>query len=127
MEYYEFEHTIVLKKGEYKGYKYVIISYGTHPCAYVCIPKKHKYYEKSIDELMEVCCHGGITYSNSDLIYNPLVLKDSWWIGWDYAHCYDYSGRYISDSNMNSIFKDNKKWTTKEIFKEVKEVINELK
>ena len=25
----------ILDKGKYKGYRYVIISFGTHPCAYV--------------------------------------------------------------------------------------------
>ena len=27
--------TEVLLEGEYLGYKWVIVSYGTHPCAYV--------------------------------------------------------------------------------------------
>lgn len=109
----------VLHKGEFKGFKFAIVSYGTHPCCYVFLPKEHKYYGKSYDEI-DIDCHGGLTYSDNELIFNPLV-NDDWIIGWDYAHCNDYIGYYGYDS-----FKNSKKWTTKELFEEVKQVIEQL-
>lgn len=109
----------VLHKGEFKGFKFAIVSYGTHPCCYVFLPKEHKYYGKSYDEI-DIDCHGGLTYSDNELIFNPLV-NDDWVIGWDYAHYNDYMGYYGSDS-----FENSKKWTTKELFEEVKQVIEQL-
>ena len=55
--------TEVLLEGEYLGYKWVIISYGTHPCAYVKLPKNSKLIP--LDEGIPVACHGGITYTSS--------------------------------------------------------------
>lgn len=109
----------VLHKGEFKGFKFAIVSYGTHPCCYVFLPKEHKYYGKSYDEI-DIDCHGGLTYSDEELIFNPLVYND-WVIGWDYAHYNDYMGYYGSDS-----FENSKKWTTEELFEEVKQVIEQL-
>ena len=109
----------VLHKGEFKGFKFAIVSYGVHPCCYVFLPKKHKYYGKSYNEI-DIVCHGGLTYSDKELIFNPLV-NDDWIIGWDYAHCNDYMGYYGAD-----IFKNSKKWTTEELFEEVKQVIEQL-
>lgn len=109
----------VLHKGEFKGFKFAIVSYGTHPCCYVFLPKEHKYYGKSYDEI-DIDCHGGLTYSDNELIFNPLI-NDDWVIGWDYAHYNDYMGYYGSDS-----FENSKKWTTEELFEEVKQVIEQL-
>lgn len=109
----------VLHKGEFKGFKFAIVSYGTHPCCYVFLPKEHKYYGKSYDEI-DIDCHGGLTYSDNELIFNPLI-NDDWVIGWDYAHYNDYMGYYESDS-----FENSKKWTTEELFEEVKQVIEQL-
>lgn len=55
--------TEVLLEGEYLGYKWVIISYGTHPCAYVKLPKNSKLI--SLGGEVPVSCHGGITYTSS--------------------------------------------------------------
>lgn len=116
MEYGERRIIDVLLKGAYKDYEFVILNLGTHPTAYVRIPKNNKYYEKGYDDI-EVECHGGLTFARQDFHFNPIVVKDSWWIGWDYAHYDDYSD-YTTYG---------KKWTTEEIFKEVVNVINELK
>lgn len=44
-------------------------------------------------------------------------------IGWDYAHAGDYAGYYGDDE----VWKDEKKWTTQEIFEEVKDACFQLK
>lgn len=109
----------VLFHNTYKGYEFCILSLGTHPCAYVNIPKNSKYYKKHYGDI-PVDCHGGLTYSDDKL--NVDIKQDScWWIGWDYAHCDDY--RPFSCIS----FREGKKWTTGEIFREVKDVINQLR
>ena len=114
----------VLHKGEFKGFKFAIVSYGTHPCCYVFLPKEHKYYGKSYDEI-DIDCHGGLTYSDNELIFNPLV-NDDWVIGWDYAHLNDYSGIYKNEFMREFDHSKDKKWTTEELFEEVKQVIEQL-
>jgi len=123
MNYQKERTTIVLKKGNIEGFDYVIMSLGTHPTAYIKIPKGHKYYEKDYDDI-NIDCHGGFTFAGKDFIFNPIEIKNSWWIGWDYAHSGDYMGYYETDSPLAG---SGKKWTTKEIYKEVKKVIQQLK
>ena len=128
MEYKKIRNRIVLHKGTYKEFDFFILSIGTHPTAYVKIPEEHKYYKKGYDDI-PIECHGGLTFSSHRLSYddfrfNPIVLQDSWWIGWDYAHAGDYTGY---DEMFNRGLYKNKKWTTKEIYKEVKKVISQLR
>ena len=124
----------ILLQGEYDGRKFVIVSYGTHPCAYVEMPYKQlnnlnikqndceKYLEDKIN------CHGGITYFGR-LDHVPCILENIEYFGWDYAHACDFTGIYL-----NPIFNEKedlnllkgKKWTTEEIFEEVKDVIHQL-
>ena len=114
----------VLEEGTYKGYDYVIVSYGTHPCAYVEMPKDSPYFGLEYSELEDVIhCHGGLTYSGElDHIYEN---DHRWFMGWDYAHAGDYAG-YDILFNYSSREKD-KKWTTEEIHEEVLNVIDQLK
>ena len=105
---------ILLGAGEYKGYKWFILSYQTHPCAYIVLTPSDEFYGKGYDDYyFEV--HGGITYAQFGL--HDFVDKDQWVIGWDYNHLGDYSAMV----NMGG-----KKYTTKEIYGKVKEAINLL-
>ena len=122
MEYVPYNGSNVLYKGKYKGFKYFIISYGTHPCAYVEIPKNHPYYGKCYDEITDdVAVHGGFTYSADGL----LLLENTWILGWDYAHYGDY---YCFSNGLKHLnhFKDEKRWTTEEIREECRHVIDQL-
>lgn len=96
----------VLDKGTYKGYEYEIVSLGTHPCAYVTLPKKHPYADMDYDEIWAKV-PGGLTYKSG------LV------IGWDYAHAGDQygAGKYEMSGHA---------WTTEEIFADVCECIDGL-
>ena len=98
----------VLMEGTYEGFKFFIISCGRFPCCYVAIPPTHKYYKENYDEL-DVICHGDLFFGGE--------LKGVWCIGWDYAHYGDY---YAGGTSSG------KKWTTEELFDEVKEVIKQL-
>lgn len=107
----------LLAHGVYHGRNYYVVSYGTHPCAYVDVSdlssmtrEEQKYIENTID------CHGRINYSNAELVVEN---KTGWYIGWDYAHISDYSG----DAPYKSLAK---KWTTSEMVSECKRVIDQI-
>ena len=112
----------ILFKGEYKEHKFCILNLGWHPTAYVeCKINNIQYYGD--DRLDDISVHGGFTYFdgvNWDDKEDKCV-----YLGWDYGHCYDYSGL---DLKYPDLYNDipRKKWTTSEIFEEVKSVIEQL-
>lgn len=57
------------------------------------------------------------------LFINDTEDVEGKFIGWDYGHAGDYAGYY----GDNEVWKDEKKWTTQEIFEEVKEACFQLK
>lgn len=117
------EHREVLDTGYCFGLLYYILNLGLFPTAYIKIPKDHKLHGKSIDEI-NVCAHGGITYSHDHLYITNNQKVDGWFIGWDYGHAGDYIG---SDVNLPEKYRTGgKKWTTEEIYKEVREVCYQI-
>lgn len=117
---------IVLDYGTFKDYKYYIISMGTHPCAYIELPKNHPYYNVDYHKI-PIECHGGLTYSSNYLhMINDNSEGDTFFIGWDYAHWLDYVGYYADFAFEHSYFGRNKKWTTSEIKSECIQVIEQL-
>ena len=120
------KNTEILDEGVYDGFHYVILSLGSHPCAYIELPNTHKYYGKDYYNI-PIYCHGGLTYSSNEGIVFPkdnLSHRDGYWIGWDYAHYGDFCYYGIPYLDCGSF---DKKWTTEEILKEVKDVIEQLK
>ncbi len=118
--------TELLDNGTYDGYEYYIVSRGTHPCAYIKIPKGDELYGKGYDDLtMEFDVHGGFTYSDDHLSYSDDT--DAWFIGWDYAHYGDYSGFNILSDGEDCNDPSDVKYSTQEIFLDVKKVINQIK
>lgn len=114
-----------LDKGTYNGIDYIIVSYGTHPCAYIRIPDTSKFYDvdrsDAPDELDSIV-HWGITWSGP--LPNHLDTEPGFYYGWDYAHIDDFSGL---DLNFPSDLQaGGKQWTTKEILDEVKAAIDIL-
>lgn len=124
MEYQKEKTCIILDKGNYEKFNYVIVSYGTHPCCYISIPQKHKFFEKNYDDI-DIDCHGGLTFSD----YRDFGCGLKYYIGWDYAHFNDYIGYYELDCLRDSPFNhdDDKRWTTEELLEDVKKVIEQLK
>lgn len=113
----------ILHEGVYHGYDFRILNLGTHPCAYVRIPKEHKYFKKDYHKI-GVLCHGGLTFSENNLFGDKnREPKDTWWIGWDYAHYGDFTAHEKMLYVCNAW---NKRWTTREIYEEVKYVIDQL-
>ena len=128
---YEHGKEHVLWQGDVDGLEAAIVSYGTHPCAYINLTDeiiekiKEEGYDESAEEYMfydiiDAYPHGGFTF------YGHLTCLGDGdrWAGWDYAHCDDYTYDYL-----NGLFdrSDEKRWTTEEILEEVKEVVAELK
>lgn len=124
MEYQPERIEEILMKGTFKNYKFYILNLGTHPTAYIEIPRTSKLFGKGYNEIYEmgidIDVHGGLTYSSSKL----LSSENSWFIGWDCSHCYDYSGYEVQ--MPSSIRTGGKKWTTEEIFDEVCCAIDKL-
>lgn len=106
----------ILAHDTYEGYEFAIISWGTHPCAYVGIPKGHRFYKKDCNKIDEhIGCHGGFTFSKNGV---QGLMLDKWVIGWDYAHCCDF---------MPTLPQlGTRKWTTEEILEDVHNVIDQI-
>ena len=108
----------VIADGENDGFKWCVLSYGTHPCCYITLPEGHKFYGKNVDEFNNIECHGGITFCG----FNEKKLFEFWdakdfIIGWDYAHVGD---------QFSMLYSDAKEWTTEELVSEIKDVIKQL-
>ncbi len=125
MEYGKEGRTELLCKNRYKNYNYYVLNLGTYPTAYIEIPKENKLYRKSYDEIYKIGCdidvHGGLTYSDNELMG---VKSENWFIGWDYAHYDDYCG--YEECMPESIRTYGKKWTTEEIIEECKNAIDQI-
>lgn len=108
----------VLHSGEYKGYKFAIVSYGTHPAAYVEDKNGFGSFQKANE--MDYLPHGKFTY------FGTAHWDDNQsgnFLGWHYVHLEDYIGFYDSDTFFGRKFK---KWTVAKIYDEVKSIIEEL-
>jgi len=77
----------------------IIRSGGGFLNGYVAMPPGHPLHGKHYDEegFYKLHVHGGITYAGDifknspELRPHPLVLPDSWWVGFDTGHSFDYS------------------------------------
>lgn len=120
-----YDNPSILEMGEIGDYMWIIISLGTHPCAYVGVKANHPLFGIDYDEMYEkeidISVHGGVTYTSSEVVG---ITLDRWWIGWDYAHSGDLCD-YSKSISLN-IYKDDKKWTLEEIKEDVKDVITQL-
>jgi len=131
----------ILVNGTYKGIQYVVLNIrGTHPCCYVNLPEDHPWtryvgdnsyanFNCGYDEI-PVECHGGLTFADDHLNCKTHYEGDKRvvdvslpgnWIGWDYAHCEDftwYPGR--------EPYKFEKVWTIAELIADCKKVIDQV-
>ena len=115
----------VLDTGFCFGLLYYIMNLGTHPTAYIRIPKGHKLYGKTDEKIyQEVDVHGGIKYKNDSITIENNQKIDGWFIGWDYGHYGDYMG--IEELVPMEFRIGGKKWTTQEIYKELREACYQI-
>lgn len=117
------EEAEVLATGFCFGLLYYILNLGTHPTAYIRIPKNNKFYGKEAGKI-DVDVHGGITYSEEGLYVEKGKEVEGWFIGWDYGHYGDYLG--FEEKYPQQYKTGGKKWTTDEIFEEVREACYQI-
>lgn len=113
----------ILAKDSYKGYEYMVVSYGVHPCAYIALTEKQPYYRVADYDDVRINCHGGCTFVEWG--YKGAYDQTYKVIGWDYGHYNDFSGSYLGTGHPLSVPK-GKKWTTKEMIQDCKNVIEQL-
>ena len=117
MKYHSKRLCEVLTEGDLEGYHYAILNLGTHPTAYVELKKERPTIES------DIVVHGGITF-NGKAYWSNNDTKD--YIGWDYAHCGDYLGTDEVMAKYGICYPENKKWTTQEVYEDVKSVVKQL-
>ncbi len=108
----------LLAHGIYKGLDYYVLSLGSHPCAYVNC-KNYLINEDDIE------CHGGVTY-HADHLDLPLIAIEGNFIGWDYAHCYDFI--YLKTDTLEDALRSSrgKKYTTDKMIADCINVIEQI-
>jgi len=116
----------VLYHEEDNGYGVTILNIrGGHPCAYVTYPgiKITDDYEQFWIDDQVVGPHGGFTFLGT---LGDWTGIDGIWLGWDYAHCGDYSWSGV-DISLFGCDDDDKRWTTEEILEEARAVLQCIK
>lgn len=103
----------------YRGIMFYIISWGSHPCAYINVAHTD-YKNKSYNEMNDLgtFCHGGFTYSETKI---PITDIKGWYLGWDFAHPDDYIHYFGCDTTSSY-----KRWTTKELERECEKTIDNI-
>ena len=128
---------MVERHGTYRDYEWVItFEQDGHRCGYVGIPEGHPLYEKSEEELPNISCHGGITFTGHEKIG---FSSDDWLIGFDCAHypmdAIDKDGirRYFGENELHNIDSSimqfrttGHTWTAEEVEEECKSIINQI-
>ena len=105
----------IVHSGKYRDCKFIILVVGVYPVACVENIANIKDIDKANSLIPDV--HGGFTY----------IGKEFWadwedkteYLKWDYNTENDYYSTLLFTNN-------GKKWTTKEIYEEVKSVIDKL-
>ena len=115
MNYGERTTGYLLAQGSLAEYNYYVITLGTHPCAYVTVPKSHPLHMKLDDLEAYIDCHGGITFDGRHERFGIM----EYCIGWDYAHYGDWVGEFGRD-------EEDTKYTTEELIAECMYVIGQL-
>ena len=53
----------VLSEGLHSGYRFIIVNGKFYPSVFVRVPEAHPAHGVSVDDLCDIRCHGGITFS----------------------------------------------------------------
>ena len=126
MEYDDSGVTRILHVEDCNGEQIVVLNVrGTHPCAYVSMSLSDELAEK----ILKLDCsyyyfgtsndsyvHGGFTYGEFGKPFKDDKIRDSFWLGWDYAHLGDYYAGGLPCSSYE------KQWTTEEIVEEARSI-----
>ena len=123
-----FPHPEVLCLDKYHNYDFLIVNMGTHPTAYVRIPKTHPFYQTFYDYINPEPVGfeaGPFTFSRNSsefASYLDTPIPNGWYLGWDYAHIGDFIGGHSDRYPYSS----GRKYTTENIIADCKYIINYL-
>ena len=119
MIYSEERKDELLYENTHCGIKFIVISRGLMPCAYLFLPKGHYLSGMQYEDVNAIIksVHCGFTFSWKMLQGFPYEAE--WILGWDYGHVGDKIGTIFS-------LPDDHAWTTQEIVKECVNVIDEI-
>ena len=130
----------VLCKGRIGRYLFEVMDcYGSHPCAYIHLPKSYHldsildpWWKREASYEDYLAClpplydgislpvHGGLTYDGRSHSKRHGVV-----LGWDYGHCGDWSGR-LEGTYPTAVGTSYKKWTVLEILSEIQDAVQWL-
>lgn len=110
----------ILYEGEYNGYKFAILNLGAHPTAYVENKNQFDEYDQA-NEATDYFPHGAFTFCDKCYWHDN---DETVYVGWDYGHCDDFAGYNLDGTDP--YWQSLKKWTTEEIYEEVKKTIDLL-
>lgn len=118
MQYGHLEGAVTLDHEMYSGYEYLVVNFGSHPAAYVRIPKEHPYYEKEFWN-MKIKPHSDLSFGGTLEKYN----LEGFWIGWEY----NLFGDFVAGRTREYITEGwHKQYVTSEIIEKIHDVIDLL-
>lgn len=117
------------KEFKYNGYDCLILRQlqQKHLCGYVGLTKNDKYFNIDFNNIDDISCHGGLTFSEfGDNNNRPKKIDDEtiWWIGFDCAHYLDIIPAMLSFNPIldeDSIYRD-----MDYVESECKNIVNQL-
>lgn len=119
------------------GFKIAIVNVrGSHPCGYIGLPKSYLDSLAAISGEIPECCyddfnaevHGGFTYSDPELVVDGevLTMEGGFWLGWDYAHAYDFTSLPLHSEYYQGPRSWEKMYTTEDVLNDAKCAIETL-
>lgn len=99
---------------------------GHHPTAYIKIPFSVAY---DVEMMLDV--HGRVTYTGKCPVFDiedevTTATEGAIWIGWDYNHFNDFKPRGDIQFKFDNFIMYRHKWTTEEIYAEVRYAVRQL-
>lgn len=129
MIYGENCNTEVLYHGVIDGFECAILNIrGSHPCAYINVPRSvlDKYEKPELDyDRWYSDCHGGFTYADTEAP-GDVSSEPGYWLGWDYAHCGDYTCTMFNGEPLFKPKEYEHVYTTAEVLENVIDTIHSL-
>lgn len=116
----------IIEEGRYLRIDYVVYTLGTHPAAYVRVPRNHRLYKVFYNMINEEIAQRKMTPPHGWLTFGgELPGHSGYWIGWDYAHISDFFDDHLMTGH-NDLFDIDRHWTLGEIKEDVKTMIKNL-
>jgi hypothetical protein len=91
----------------------IVRSRGGALCGYVGVAQNHPFYGQGYNDVPEESAHGGLTFSGKCTgdehgichVVESGENDNVWWLGFDCAHCYDYSPAHAKSLESQGLYK----------------------